>query len=152
MTTLTFLLSELFPLDGFKCNCMSASSVECPFVYYHNTLQLRPTGLVDWLRTRMTILTFILFKLSSLDGYGYNALYYEYHYEYFHETKQFCRRDRDKVSCIKNMEALVSRVHTSQPPDPPSPRPPKKKKKRKTNPGFGFFVNIHLLESTKLDL
>ena len=32
------------------------------------------------------------------------------------------------------------------------PPPPPKKKKRKKNPGFGFFVKIHLLESTKLYL
>ena len=35
------------------------------------------------------------------------------------------------------------------PPPPQNPTPPKKKK---NFPGFGFFVKIHLLESTKLDL
>ena len=54
------------------------------------------------------------------------------------------------VLCIKyeNMAALVfiSLFHSL----PPSPPPPAKK--NFFFPGFGFFVKIHLLESSKLDL
>ena len=68
MTTLAFIFSEFFPLDGFRCNVMSAPLIECPLVYYHNTLKLCQTGLDDVSHTRMTTLTFILSELSSLDG------------------------------------------------------------------------------------
>ena len=37
-------------------------------------------------------------------------------------------------------------------PSPPPPPPPPAKKKKRRNPGFGFFVKVHSLESSKLDL
>ena len=52
------------------------------------------------LHTRMRTLIFILSELFTRDGYSYNALYFDYHYEYFYETIRFCRRGRDIVSCV----------------------------------------------------
>ena len=40
MTTLAFVLSELFPLDVFRCNFVSAYPLE----YNHDTSQLYRTG------------------------------------------------------------------------------------------------------------
>ena len=45
---------------------------------------------------------------------------------------------------------LMSTTLPAYPPPSPPPSPPPKKKKKK-NPGFGFFVKIHLLESLKLE-
>ena len=66
MATLTFILSELFPLDGFRCNFVSDPLLENPLVYYHDTLQLYRTGLDDVSHTRMATLTFILVELFPL--------------------------------------------------------------------------------------
>ena len=44
MTTLAFVLSELFALDGFRCNFVSALQLKYPLVNYHDTLQLCRTG------------------------------------------------------------------------------------------------------------
>ena len=74
MTTLTFMLSELFALDCFRCNFMSAPYLENHSVYYHDTSQLCRTGLYDVLRTRMTTLTFILSELFPLDGFRFNFI------------------------------------------------------------------------------
>ena len=52
MTTLAFILSELFPLDDFR---------------YHDTSQLSRTGHDDVSRTRMKTLILILSELFSLD-------------------------------------------------------------------------------------
>ena len=41
---------------------------------------------------------------------------------------------------------------TLQPPPPPPPPQKKKKKKKKKISRFGFFVKIHLLENSKLEL
>ena len=38
MTTLAFILSELFPLDGFRCNFVFALEFEYPMVNCHDTL------------------------------------------------------------------------------------------------------------------
>ena len=67
MATLAFILSELFPLDGFKCNFVSAPYVEYPLVYSHNTLQLCRTVLDNVLGTRMATFAFILSELFPLD-------------------------------------------------------------------------------------
>ena len=59
MTVPFFILSELFPLDGFRCNFVE---------YNHDTSQLCRTGHGNVFRTRMTTLIFVLSELSSLDG------------------------------------------------------------------------------------
>ena len=45
MTTLTFILSKLFPLDFFRCNFLSAPLLEYPLGFYHDTSQLCRTHL-----------------------------------------------------------------------------------------------------------
>ena len=65
MTTLTFIISELFLLDCLRCS-LSAPKIENPLVYYRDTLRLCRTGQDDVSRTRMTTLTFILFDYFSL--------------------------------------------------------------------------------------
>ena len=67
MTTLAFILSELFPLDGFRCNLVSALELKYPLVYYHDTLQLCRTGHDDVSHTGMTTLACTLSELSPLD-------------------------------------------------------------------------------------
>ena len=67
MTTLAFILSELFPLDGFRCNFVSAPYLENRLEYNHDTSQLCRTGHDDVSHTKMTTLIFILSELSSLD-------------------------------------------------------------------------------------
>ena len=69
MTTLAFILSELFPLDCFRCNFMSALKLEYPLEHNHDTSQLCRTGHDDVLHTRMTTLAFILADLFPLDGF-----------------------------------------------------------------------------------
>ena len=69
MTTLAFILSEFLSLDCFRCNLVSAPSLEYPLIYYHDTSQLCRTGLDNVSRTKMTTLAFILFKLLLLDGF-----------------------------------------------------------------------------------
>ena len=64
MTTLAFILSALFPLDGFRCNFVSAPQLENCFEYNHDTSQLYRTDHDDVSRTRMTSL--ILYFLSYL--------------------------------------------------------------------------------------
>ena len=44
MTTLAIILSELFPLDGFRCNFVSAPELENHLEYNHDTSQLCRTG------------------------------------------------------------------------------------------------------------
>ena len=68
MATLPLILSELLPLDGFRCNCMSA------LVYYHDTLQLCRTHFDGVLGTRLTTLTFILSELFPLDCFRCNSM------------------------------------------------------------------------------
>ena len=107
MTTLAFILSELFPLDRFRCNFLSALQLEYPLEYNHDTSQLCRTGHEDVSYTKMTALVCIL-SSCPLDCLSCNALYIEYHQDYFlHETVQLCRRGGDNVSCIKNMAALM---------------------------------------------
>ena len=72
MTTLAFVLSELFPLDDFRCSVMSASLLEYPLEDSHDTSQLCRTGHDDVWRTRMTTLAFILSELFSLDCFRHN--------------------------------------------------------------------------------
>ena len=72
MTTLAFILSELFPLDGFRCNFVSAPQLEKRLEYNHDTSQLCRTGHDDVLRTRMTTLIFILSESFPLDDFRCN--------------------------------------------------------------------------------
>ena len=60
MSTLPFILSELSPLDGFRCNFVSAPYLENRLEYNHDTSELCRTGLDDVSSTRMTTLAFIL--------------------------------------------------------------------------------------------
>ena len=64
-----FILSELFPLDGFRCNFVSVPYLEYTLVYYHDTLQLCRTGYGGVSRLRIITLAFILFELFPLDGF-----------------------------------------------------------------------------------
>ena len=66
MTTLTFTLSELFPLDCFRYNFVSALLFEYRLEYNHDTSQLSRTGHYDVSGTRMTTLAFILFEYFPL--------------------------------------------------------------------------------------
>ena len=68
MTTLAVILSELSPLDGFRCNSVSALYLEDPLEYNNDTSQLCRTGHDDVSCTRMTTLIFMLSELPSLDG------------------------------------------------------------------------------------
>ena len=68
MTTLAFILFELFPLYGFRCNFVSAAFLENRLEYNHDASQLCRIGHDDVSRTRMTTFIFILPELSSLDG------------------------------------------------------------------------------------
>ena len=68
MTTLAFILSELFPLDSFRCNFVSTPSLENHLEYNPDTSQLCRTDHENVWRTRMTTLIFILSELSSFDG------------------------------------------------------------------------------------
>ena len=84
MTTLAFIISELFPLDGFRCNFVSALLLKYPLVYYNDTLQIRRTGPDDVVtHTGITALACILSELYSLDCLSCNALYFEYRQDYF---------------------------------------------------------------------
>ena len=56
MTTLAFILSELFPLDGFRCNFVSASQLKNRLEYFDDTSYLCRTGHDDMLHTRTATL------------------------------------------------------------------------------------------------
>ena len=58
-TTLAFILSELFPLAGARCNFVIALLLEYPLEYNHNTSQLCRTGHDDVSRTRMATLAHV---------------------------------------------------------------------------------------------
>ena len=135
MRTIALIPCGLFPLNGFRCNFVSALSLKYSLVYYHDTLQLCRTGHDDVSHTKMTTLACILFELIPLNCLSCNALYFEYRQDYFHEIKRFCRRGRDNVSCIQSMAAVMFTLPVTVT-TPPTP---------KKNPGFGFFVKIHLL-------
>ena len=60
-TTLAFILSELFLLDGF-----------CNFVYYHDTIRLCRTGHEDVSGTKIAAFAFILSELLPLDCFRCN--------------------------------------------------------------------------------
>ena len=72
MATLAVILSELFPLDCFRCSFVSAPLFENRLVYYHDTLQLSRTGLDDVSRTRKANLAFILSELFPLGRFRCN--------------------------------------------------------------------------------
>ena len=72
MATLAFVLSELLPLDGFRCNFVSAALLKYPLEYNSDTSQLCRTGHDDVSRTRMTTLAFTLSELFSLDCFRCN--------------------------------------------------------------------------------
>ena len=55
-------LVELFLLDCFRCNLVSALQLEYPLEYNHDTSQLCRTGHDDVSRTRMTTFAFIRFS------------------------------------------------------------------------------------------
>ena len=100
MTTLAFILTELFPLDCFRCNFLSAPQLEYPLECNHDSSQLCRTGHDDVLRTRMTILTFILTELFPLDCFRCNFLsapQLEYPLECNHDSSQLCRTGHDDV-------------------------------------------------------
>ena len=166
MTTLAFILSELFPLYCFRCNFVPAPYL---LVYYHDTVQICWTGLDNVLHTRMTTLAFILSEffplmvsdaiscslcylntlwyiivtlseLFPLDCLICKALYFGYFQDYFHENIPFCRRGHDNVSCITIWWPSCSYL----PYPPPTPKD--------IFPRFGFFVKLHWLESSKLNL
>ena len=63
------VFSELFPLDHFRCNFVSALQLEYPMEYNYDTSLLCSTGHDDLSHTRMTTLAFILSELLSLDGF-----------------------------------------------------------------------------------
>ena len=69
MTALAFILSDLFPLDVFRCNFVSAPLLENRLENNHDTSQFCRTGHDNALRTRMTTLAFIVSELSPLDGF-----------------------------------------------------------------------------------
>ena len=69
MTTLDFILSELFPLGCFRCNFVSAAELENSLVLNHDTSQSCRTGHDDLSHTRMTTPAFILSKLFPLVGF-----------------------------------------------------------------------------------
>ena len=99
--TLAIKLSELFSLDHFRCNFVSALYLKYPLEYNHDTSQLCRTGHDNVSRTRMTTLAFILFELFTLDGFRCNfvsAPLLENRLEYNHDTSQICRTDPDNVS------------------------------------------------------
>ena len=54
MAPLAVILSELFPLDHFRCNFVSALYLEYPLEYNHDTSQLCRTGPDNVSRTRTT--------------------------------------------------------------------------------------------------
>ena len=72
MTTLAFILSELFHFDCFRRYFVSAVVLEYPMIKYHDTLQICRTGLGNASRTRMTTLAFIFSELFALDGFRCN--------------------------------------------------------------------------------
>ena len=74
LTTLAFILSELFPFDCFRCNFMSALQVEYPLEYNHDTSQSCRTGHDNVSVTRMTTLAFVLSELFPLDFFRCNLV------------------------------------------------------------------------------
>ena len=73
MTTFVFILSEFFPLDGFRCNFLSAPLLENRLEYFDDTLQiLCRTGHDDMSHTRMATLAVILTELLPLDHFRCN--------------------------------------------------------------------------------
>ena len=74
MATLTVIRFELFPLDHFSCNFVSALYLKYPLEYNHDTSQLCRTGYDNVSRTRITTLAFILSELFALDGFRCNFL------------------------------------------------------------------------------
>ena len=104
MTTLSFILSELFLLDGFRCNFVSALLLENRLEYYDDTLSLCRTGHVDVSHTKMVTLAIILFELFPLDHFICNfvsAISFEYPLEYNHDTSQLCRTGHDDMLCTR---------------------------------------------------
>ena len=66
MATLTVILPQLFPLDHFRCNFVSALQLEYPLEYNHDTSQLCRTDHDHVSHTRITSLAFILSELYPL--------------------------------------------------------------------------------------
>ena len=94
MTTLAFIISELLPLDGFRCNFVFASKLKNRFEYFDDTLQLYGTGHDDVSHTKMTTLAVILAELFLFDHSRCNFVSLEYD----HDTPQLCRTGHDDVS------------------------------------------------------
>ena len=65
MITLAFILSELFPFDGFTCNFVSVPYLEYT-LYYLDTLQLCRPGYGGVSHLRIITLAFILFSYFPL--------------------------------------------------------------------------------------
>ena len=110
---------------------------------FHTDIYIRgPTNNFKWLRrkrsaivlyltlhTGMTTLACILSELFPLDCLSCNALYFENHQDYFHDTVRLSWRGRDNVWCIKNMAALMSiPLVRSSPLPPPHTHQIKRKK------------------------
>ena len=70
--TPAFILSEWFPIYGFRCSFVTAPYLECPLIYYYDTLQLQQTGHDNVSCTRMSTLAFILSMLFPLDDFRCN--------------------------------------------------------------------------------
>ena len=74
MATLTIILSELFPPDGFRCDFVSAPQLKNRLEYFDDISQLCRTCHDGVSRTRMTTLAFIIFQLFSLYGFRSNFM------------------------------------------------------------------------------
>ena len=72
MTTLAFILSELYPLNDFRCNFVSTPRLKNRLEYNHVTSQLYRTGHDNVSLIRMTTLAFIHSELFPLDGFRCN--------------------------------------------------------------------------------
>ena len=116
MATFAFILSELFPLDYFRCNFVSAPYHKNPLVYYHDTLQLCRTGLDDVSDTKMLTLAFLLSELFPLDFFRCNfvsAPYLDNPLVFYHDTSRLYRTHLDDVSGTR-MTTLSYKHNTLQ--------------------------------------
>ena len=88
MTTLASILFDLFPLDCFRCNFLSALYLEYPLEYNHDTSQLCRTSHDDVLCTRMTTLACVLSELFLLTANCYlpSSKYIKQFYKNGHDS------------------------------------------------------------------
>ena len=123
---------------------MVSDAILCPLnnlknhlEYNHDTSQLCRTGHDDASHTRMTTLIFILSEFFPL-------MVKATMHSILNTVRKSFRRLYGTVEKVVTMCLVykIWRLLCSYLPHP----------KKKKNPGFGFFVKIHLLESSKLDL